>query len=345
MTVSSVLAKLKSKTDLAKEDLAIIVHEFEQKKLNNEDIKDLVIAWREKKETSFEIATLAEILNSKQKQPELSSGSIDMCGTGGDNSNTFNISTLSAIVASSCGAKVIKHSGRSTTSITGSVDILSQFGLNIDTPDDVKEICFKESGLIFVSSFLLREVFGEVKKVCKEINIPGFINLIGPLTNPYKTSYYLLGVSKIEWGDLMAEALKLQYSREGFVVCSKVRENFYLDELSFCGINYIWRISNSEITKEVVKPDELGIKAEDFNNLVVKDINESKSCFEAILRGSPIIDSKLRVVALNSGAALYLTKRVKSIHDGYSLALRHIKSGKVWEHFQNFINCSKKRRV
>ncbi len=310
--------------------------------MNDKEIKEFVLFWREKKETSSEISYLAKLLNEKQKQIDVYKDSIDMCGTGGDKSNTFNISTLSAIVASSMGLPVIKHSGRSTTSVSGSVDILSAFGLNIDIDSRVKENCFKENNLMFVSSKELREVFGSVKKNCKELGIPTFVNLLGPLTNPYETSYHLLGVCSIEWGKLLAESLSSLKNKHAIVACCKVSENVFLDELSFCGVNYIWEIKNSEIIEKKLSPEDLGSKIAPFQELAIKNASNAKSIFEDILKGNlGKTDSKSSVVALNAGAALYLKNTVKSIQEGYRQALLHIQSGKSWEHFQNFLNCNK----
>ena len=342
MDINQILEKLQSKKDLSREDLSSIVQDFKEKKLNDEGIKNLVISWKEKKETPDELKELAGLINNLQNQKEIHKDAIDMCGTGGDKSNTFNISTLAAIVASSCGLKVIKHSGRSTTSISGSVDILSEFGFNIDTPDEIKENCFKQAGLMVVSSKVLREIFGDVKKVCKKINSPGFVNLLGPLTNPYKTSYHLLGVSNIEWGKLLANTLLLQGQKEALVVCSKIKNEIYLDELSFCGENYIWHLAEGEINEEVITPSDLGHKLVNLNDLTINNITDSKSVFETILRRGLSNCPKTEIVALNAGAALYLTKKVKSIKEGYDMALRNIYLGMGWEHLQIFLNCNKK---
>ncbi len=310
--------------------------------MNDEEIKNFVLLWREKKETASEISCIAQLLNEKQKQIDIYKYSIDMCGTGGDKSNTFNISTLSAIVVSSMGVPVIKHSGRSTTSISGSVDILSGFGLKVDIDNKVKENCFKKNNLMFVSSKVLREVFGNVKKNCKELNIPAFVNLLGPLTNPYGTSYRLLGVCSIEWGKLLAESISSLKNKHAIVVCCKVSESVFLDELSFCGVNYIWEIKNNEVSEKKLNPEDLGCKIIALQELAIKTTFDAKEIFENILKGKfNKNDPKSSVVALNAGAALYLKNIVKSVQEGYKQALLHIQSGKSWEHFQNFLNCNK----
>lgn len=348
MSFANILRKLESNLDLNKDDLSIIIRNFEKKSLTEEEIKNLVTAWRNKGESSSELLELANQINNKQNQIELDKEAVDVCGTGGDKTNTFNISTLSAIVASSCGVKVIKHSGRSTTSVSGSVDILSQFGYEIDVSNNIKENCFKQTGLLFVSSKTLREIFGSVKPICTKLNIPGFINLLGPLTNPYITHYHLLGVSNLSWGDLIASILKNQ-NKEALVVCCEIDKNIYMDEFSFCGENYIWKISNDEIKKEILNSKDFQKEIVNIKELSIKNISESKSIFEDILKGKLYNEKtkenepKSDVVALNSGAILYLTKKVKSIQDGYNLSLKHIQSGKAWEHFQEFITSIKMR--
>ena len=340
---------MKSNRELDEEDIHQIFNSFEKKETNNNEIKEFVISLNKKGETPQELFLLATFINKKQNQYILADDSIDMCGTGGDKLNTFNISTISAVIASSCGLKVIKHSGRSTTSIQGSVDVLDGFGISTDLSVRQLENCFKSNKLMFVSSKCLREVFSSVKIICKELRIPGFVNLLGPLTNPYKTSYHLLGVSSLKWGELMAETLKLLGTKRSFVVCGNVGDDKYMDELSFCGENYIWEISGNIIKEEKVSPSDMDMSRVDVAELTVQNSNENKILFEEILKGKingkKLKYSRMDIVALNVGAALFLNSRVKNIKDGYKHALLHIQSGKAWEHFWNFINCIKSKEV
>ena len=332
---------MKLKNDLHNNDLEIIYETFKKKLVSEEEIKNLVVLWREKGETPFEISTLSNLINSNQKRNKTHTDAIDICGTGGDKLNTFNISTLTAIIASSLGLKVIKHSGRSNTSISGSVDILTEFGVDVDINERIKESCFQKTNLMFVSSNHLREVFGAVKPICKKLGIPGFVNLLGPLTNPYETSFHLLGVSNIKWGNLLSEALK----KNALVVCCKISENIFLDELSFCGINHIWQIyPNKEIIQKTVSPEEFGLSLTNIDELKIADKKENKLIFETVLKGKPTSTKEkecIKATALNVGATLFLIKKAASLKEGYETALEHIQSGMGWEHFQNFINFSK----
>jgi len=353
MVLEDIIKKMQSKSDLDKNDLQILIENFREKQIKEDSIKQLVIAWNEKGYKPEELKGLADIIFELCPQVSLSPNPyplspIDMCGTGGDRANTFNISTLAAIVASACGAKVIKHSGRSTTSISGSVDVLNEFGFNMELMElneGLREYAFQKTGLMFVSSRTLRELFGEVKQICKKINLPGFINLLGPLVNPYHTDCQLLGVSSLKWGKLMAEILRLQGKKEAIVVCSSVDETgILLDEFSLSGNNIVWHLNNGNISERQIKARDLGLPKVDFRDITVKDKIENKEIFEKILKGklseSPY-RAKADTVSLNSGAALYLQKKVKSISDGYYVALKAIHDGLVWEHFQKFLNCNK----
>ncbi len=315
---------------------------FENQEISDNETEEFVIKWRAKGETPYELKELVDLIYSKQEPISGFEDSIDVCGTGGDRLNTFNISTLTAIVVSALGLKVIKHSGRSSTSITGSIDILDREGLNIDARKDIAEDCLNKHHLMFVGSKKLRDTFGNVKKVCKKTGLPGFVNLIGPLSNPYLANYHLLGVSNPSWGKLLAETLKLLNKRnKALIVCSSVNEKGYMDELSFCGTNKIWKLENGLISEEKFEISKSLKEEIDITDLIVKDEDESKKAFEDVLKGivkSKDLESKIKTVALNSGAALYLANKVPNIEKGYSNSLEVIRSGKVWEHFNDFRN-------
>ena len=348
MTISSVIEKLKKKQDLDRNDLKIIFDNFKDRNIPDNEIKDLVLCWREKGETAFELKTLADILYENSPPcPLFSTPIIDVCGTGGDKANTFNISTLAAIVASASGVNIIKHSGRSTTSISGSVDVLNEFDFDFNMPKEIMEKSLEQTHLMFVSSDIFREIFGRVKIICKELGMPGFVNLLGPLTNPYKTTCQLLGVSNIKWGKLMSAVLKLQNKTEALVVCSEIiNKNAFLDELSFCGQNHIWHLNNGVIEEIKLSPEDFNHETVLLDEIVITKKDDSKAVFKNILLGNiktKDMQAKADIVALNAGGALYLAKKVKTIKEGYKLALNNIMSGNVWEHFQNFLNCNKMR--
>ena len=346
MLLNQIIKKLKQKEELNNEDLNIIFQEFKtNKSLEEISIKEFISSWYEKGYTPNEIYALARLINSQEIETGYYPNAIDLCGTGGDKSNTFNISTLTAIVASSLNIPVIKHSGKSNTSITGSADILNEFNINIDNDKAIKEKCFKSNNLMFVSSTVFRNVFGIIKTISKQINIPSLVNLIGPLTNPYKTEFHLLGVSNPHWGELLAEVVKLQnekekiYKKTVLIICCEIEKNKYLDELSFCGENHLWLINNKiEKLDDYETTQKAGI-----DDLIVKNKAESKLVFERVLKGeagTKDILEKIKTVSLNSGCALFLTKKADSLEAGYKKSIEHIQTGMAWEHFQDFISCN-----
>lgn len=326
------------------------MNEFKNSSPSPEEIKDLVISWREKGETAKELTTLVNLIFEIQPQIDLkkelsySEKIIDVCGTGGDKANTFNISTLTAIVLSSMGVGVIKHSGKSSTSVAGSVDILNSFNIGVEYDKKTREELFVKTNLMFVSSSLLRELFASVKKVCKEIDMPGFVNLLGPISNSYKTDYQLLGVSKPRWGALLRESLKLQKKKRSIVVYSELSNNSYLDELSFCGLNKLFVLEENTTLEEEFSYKDIGKSIVSSQELEINSLEEGKVVFEKVLKGSleDKYKAKIDVVALNVGGALYAGKMVENLAEGYEKAFITINSGKPWEHFTNFINCIKK---
>jgi anthranilate phosphoribosyltransferase len=144
----------------------------------------------------------------------------------------------------------------------------------------------------------------------------------------------------------MLHSLKLideEGDKEAFIVCSRLSNGDYLYELSLCGENFIWSLEDGKINIETLNPRDLGFEISSVSDLMINNPKDGQDVFENVLKGNfSESDPRLLTIALNTGALLYLSKKAKSLKEGLGLALLHIKSGKVWEHFQNFLNCSKR---
>ncbi len=339
MNFTSIINKLDKNYDLDKEDLAFLFMGLRNKTFTDIEIQDLITKWRNKGSSVDELVTLVELVKSIDIKENTNKyqDSIDVCGTGGDKLNTINISTLTAIVLSSLGVKVIKHSGRSSTSISGSIDILEQMGINLEK---ITEDSLVNYNLMFIGSKVFRETFIDVKRVGKKINVSSFVNLLGPLCNPYYTKYHLLGVSNPNWGELLAKALRaININNKALIVTSEVENNIFMDELSFCGESKIWLLENGEIKSETLDFKEFCDSTVSLNDLIINNAEEGKELFEEILKGKNAkLENKIKTIALNVGAGLYLSHKVTKIKDGYETALKQIKSGNTWEHFTRFRN-------
>ena len=337
--IVNILDKIKSGNELNNDELENLLDKLSFQEIKDEELNELVILWHKKGFTINEIFTLSGLININQKQSSKYRDSIDVCGTGGDKLNTFNISTLSAIVLSSMGINVIKHSGRSNTSISGSTDIINSFGIDIDLPTETKEIYFQKNNLMFTSSSSLRNIFGKVKILSKELKLPSIVNLLGPLTNPYITDFHLLGVSKLEWGELLAQVLLLnKFTKKILIVCSEIAETSFLDQLSFSGKNHIWEVVPQDgISKTTFIPQDFNEEKIELNKITIKNKEEGSKAFENVLKGDASSISQIKTVALNAGAGLYLMDKASSIKDGYNSTLKYIKSRHCWEHFKNFV--------
>lgn len=336
--LNSLIEKVKNKNDLDKNDLNQLINLFFENKFKDSLVKELIKSWYEKGYASDEVYNMVNILFEHEPQINLSDENvIDVCGTGGDKLNTFNISTLTAIVAAAAGVKVIKHSGRSSTSVSGSVDVLEEVGIPIDLEKSIQEEIFKKYNLMFVASNILRKAFSRVKVLAKDIGVPSFVNLLGPVSNPYKTNGHVLGVSNILWAKTLCEVSEKQNKKNVLIVCSRINENQFLDELSFVGNNIFWEKGQTGFRKHEKDFNVLAPSSCSLDSIVLKNKNQAKEVFLNVLRGNKDYAPMIETVALNAGSVLYIAKISHSIEEGYKKALDVIYKDYAWEHFQNIL--------
>nr|CAG8433885.1 8255_t:CDS:2 [Entrophospora candida]CAG8434964.1 11121_t:CDS:2 [Entrophospora candida] len=285
-------------------------------------------------------------LNGKDNDPEIIAAYslIDVVGTGGDGMNTFNVSTASAIVIAGAGCKVAKCGNRAASSKSGSADILEKLGCEISkiTPERVAGIINKTN-----FCFLFAQVFHPaVKNVAQsrsEIGVPTIFNLLGPLTNPAKPRYVLIGVHSKYLGSLVVESLKLRgVVKKAMVVHGAIG----LDEISPEGETFVWHLSDSKIEEYTVTPSDFGLEshpissvkggtstdnAELLKRLLSKKNSDNHSTNDNINDGA-ILD----FILLNSSAALVVAGIAKDFKDGVKLARESITSGKALKALEDF---------
>lgn len=248
---------------------------------------------------------------------------LDTCGTGGDKSGTFNISTTVAFVAAGAGIPVAKHGNRAATSKSGSADVLAALGVNFElTPEQVGR-CIDEVGIGFLFAVMLHPAMRYAIKPRRELGIRTIFNILGPLTNPAGAQRQLMGVFAHSLTDLLAHVLKDLGVKSAMVV------NGYggLDELTVTGPNRIsYLAENGDITHEDVDPTELGFHLASINDLKGGDPSENAVILRRVLDGSET-GPKRDIVLLNAGAAIMTAGRADSIPDGIIAARDSIDSG------------------
>jgi anthranilate phosphoribosyltransferase len=256
---------------------------------------------------------------------------LDTCGTGGDQMHTFNISTAVSIVAAGAGCKVAKHGNRSVSSTSGSADVLETLGVNVQlTPAQVAQ-SIQEIGIGFCFAPLFHSAMKYVAPIRKELGFRTVFNLLGPLTNPARAHYQLIGASRNSTAQKMAEALLHFERKRCLIVCG----NDELDEVSLWGETQILVLENKSLTKLTLKANDLGLPEISPQDLVVHSPEESAAVIRDILDGnqSPARD----IVLANTACALWAAGQVDHPMSGVTLAKMSIDSGRAKEVLEKLI--------
>ncbi|MFC0470284.1 anthranilate phosphoribosyltransferase [Halalkalibacter kiskunsagensis] len=254
---------------------------------------------------------------------------VDTCGTGGDDLQTFNVSTATAIVLSGMGVPVAKHGNRAVSSKSGSADVLE--ALNIPTQYTKEEArqSLLDSNLSFLFAPLYHQSMKHAVVPRKEIGFRTIFNLLGPLTNPAGAKHQLIGVYNHEFAKKMAETLiRLNTSRALFVTGGEG-----LDELSITTESKVIEVNGESQQIYTIAPEDVGLKRGVLQDIQVKNPVESAKVIQQVLKGEAN-ESALGIVIFNTAAALYVAKRVESIHEGVASVKNAIYSGAVYNHYQ-----------
>jgi anthranilate phosphoribosyltransferase len=294
------LTRIRDGQDLTMEEMAALVDSIMEGGWTDDEIVLLLESLREKGETVEEVAGAAESLR-KHMTPVRSNREdlIDTCGTGGDASGTFNISTAAALVTAAAGVPVAKHGNRSITSRTGSADVLGELGVNIAAPVSIVERCLDELGIGFCFAPLLHPSMRHVAAARKRVGKPTIFNLLGPLCNPASAPYQLLGVGKPRLHPLLAAALAKLGIRHAAVVCGEDG----LDEVTSQGTTYVLEIQDQQMTPLEWRPSDFGLPSSDRQQMLVDGPAASARMIRQILAGEK--GPPREIVILNAAAALW----------------------------------------
>jgi len=246
---------------------------------------------------------------------------VDTCGTGGDEKNTFNISTAAAIVTAGAGVPVAKHGNRSVSSSSGSADVLEHLGVNIEAPPETVERCVQQLGLGFLFAPLLHRAMKHAVGPRRELGVRTVFNLLGPLTNPAGARRQVLGVYSENLTSLMAEVLHRLGTKKALVVNSRDG----MDELSVCDKTDVAEAGADGVSTWVLEPRELGLERSDIADLGADGPEDSARIIRNILGGKP--GAPRDIAALNAGAAIYAGGKAENLQEGLDAARESIDSG------------------
>ncbi|MFN8916654.1 MAG: anthranilate phosphoribosyltransferase, partial [Burkholderiales bacterium] len=276
-------------------------------------IAALIMGLRVKKETVGEITAAAQVMREYATRVEVKNSEhlVDIVGTGGDASHTFNISTTAMFVAAAAGAKVAKHGGRGVSSTSGSADVLEQLGVNINLPPARVAQAIETLGLGFMFAPNHHAAMKHAAPVRKEMGVRTLFNILGPLTNPAGAPNQLLGVFHRDLVGILVRVLQRLGAQHVLVVHGQGSESTGLDEISLSGTTWVGELKDGEKREYSVVPEEFGLPRCELGQLTVASSAESKARVLEVLnnQSSPSRD----IVLLNAGAALYAANRADSI--------------------------------
>lgn len=307
--------------DLSQEQAAQVMEEIMTGEATPAQFGAFVTALRLKGETVEEIAGMAQLMREKATRIDYPEALVDTCGTGGDASGSFNVSTAAAFVVAATGLKVAKHGNRAMTSQSGSADVLEALGVKIElTPEQVRR-CLDEVGIGFMFAPAFHPAMRFAGGPRREIGIRTVFNILGPLTNPAGARHQLLGVADPALGGKMAQVLQRLGSKHALVVHGAD----HLDEMSICAPTQVWELQDKSIKEYTITPEELGLTRAPADAVKGGTAQENAATLRAALAGQsgPIQD----VVALNAAGALVAGDKAPDLRGGLEIGRKAITNG------------------
>jgi anthranilate phosphoribosyltransferase len=301
-------------------------------------IAALTVGLRVKKETIGEIAAAAQVMREFATKVDVADTEnlLDIVGTGGDASHTFNISTASMFVAAAAGARVAKHGNRSVSSKSGSADVLEALGANIMLTPLQVAACIEETGVGFMFAPNHHGAMKHAAPVRRELGVRTIFNILGPLTNPAGAANQLVGVFHPDLVGIHIRVLQRLGSRRAIVVYGKDG----MDEVSLGAATMVGELRDGEVTEYEIHPEDFGLHMKSNRGLKVTDAAESKEMVLEALRG--VEGTPREIVVLNAGTALYAAGIAGSIGDGIERARAAIGSGAALQRLDAFVATTKR---
>ncbi len=335
MDYKPLITKLLQRKNLTAEESAEAIDAILAGELSEIQIAAFLAAMATKGETVDELAGAARAMRRRavRVQP-LGQTVVDTCGTGGDNSGTFNVSTTTALVVAGAGVAVAKHGNRSVSSRCGSADVLEQLGVKIDAEPELMEHALNEIGICFLFAPRYHAAVRHVMPVRKALGVRTIFNLLGPLANPAGATSQLLGVYAPELTEMFAHALRLLGTRRAFVV----HGHDGMDELTICDATRVSELNNGTVKTYDLAPERFFGERATPADVAGGDAAANAAILTAVLQGEP--GARRNLVLLNAAAALVAANRAPDMAAGLELAAKAVDSGAAAAKLQALIKAS-----
>lgn len=322
MNIQNAIQSVIDKRNLSNDEMGNVMQNIMTGECTDPQIAGFLVGLRSKGETVEEITAAAQVMRQLASHVHINQENlIDTCGTGGDGSNTFNISTTAAFVVAAAGANVAKHGNRSISSKSGSADVLEAAGVKLElTPEQVAQ-CVEKIGIGFMFAPMHHSAMKHAIGPRRELGVRTLFNVLGPLTNPAGAKRQVMGVFSHDWLETLANVLKNLGSEQVMIVHS----DDGMDEISISAPTNIAELKDGEINVYKIEPEQFKLPRSDINTLAVETVEDSLKLMHAVLenKGGPTQD----IVLLNAGAAIYTAGITETLVSGIESAKQIIKNG------------------
>ena len=323
--IKEALAKLIDRVDLAREEMAAAMGEIADGGATPAQVGAFLVALRLKGETVDEIAGAAQVMRERVDRVRVTRAVfVDTCGTGGDNQNTFNISTTAAFAVAGAGVCVAKHGNRAVSSRSGSADVLAALGVDVDAPKEVVERCIAELGIGFLFAPRLHPAFKAVAGIRRELGVRSVFNLLGPLANPAGARHQVMGVYEPRWVPVIGGVLAALGAEHAFVVHGEG-----LDEIAVTGMTHVCEVRQGRVERFSMVPEDLGLPRWDRAAIAGGDAELNARILRDVLGGQA--GGPRDAVLANAAPALVAAGAAPDLRAGVRLAARSIDSGEAQE--------------
>jgi anthranilate phosphoribosyltransferase len=341
--LKTAIQKVVDGQDLSEEEMEAAMDVIMSGQATPAQIGSFITALRLKGETIEEITGAARVMRRKATKIGFDSSAVsidrddinldretivDTCGTGGDGTNTFNVSTVTAFVVAGCGLRVAKHGNRSVSSLCGSADVIEKLGVNLDVPPEVVEECLNQVGIGFLFAPALHGAMKYAIGPRQEIGIRSIFNILGPLTNPAGANVQVLGVYDKKLTPVLAEVLNRLGSRSAFVVHGEDS----LDEVSITGRTFVSELKDGEVSNYTIEPEDFGLPRASISEIKGGDAETNGQIVLDVLQGEP--GARRDIVLLNAAAALVAAGMAGDFREGIKQAAEAIDSGEALKKLQ-----------
>ena len=336
MNISEAIKAVISRQNLNESEMHDVMNSIMTGQTTDAQIGAFLVGLSMKGETIEEITASAKVMRALATSVELNSNDylVDTCGTGGDGLGLFNISTASAFVVAAAGGKVAKHGNRSISSKSGSADVLEAAGINLNISPELISQCIEEIGLGFMFAPAHHSAMKHAIGPRKELAVRTIFNVLGPLTNPAKAPNQIMGVYNKSLVEPIANVLKGLNSRHVMVVHSEDG----LDEFSIANTTYVAELKDNNISTYTVHPGDFGLEEGNLDSIKAENAEQSLALINEAFSGKKGVARD--IIALNAGAAIYVSGLVSSFDEGVTQANQILSDGSAQDKLDAYILAS-----